>query len=87
MLELVVAIREQSAESRIHFIGVLPRLVDNDAAKPFIVKFNRYLLNATDRLSKLFDNIKYLPVQLQFIQGMKGKKEYYNEDGLMLNEA
>ena len=50
---LVLAVREQSPNSSIYFISILPRPVDNHHVKPFIVKANRWLANAVDRIQKL----------------------------------
>ena len=40
VMETTVAIRDRSPESRIFFLAVLPRIVDNKEIKPLLVKFN-----------------------------------------------
>ena len=69
ILNLVVAIRERNNDSRIFITGVLPRPVENLAAKPLITKLNRWLVLAVNRVQALFKNVKFLPVQLRFITG------------------
>ena len=54
LLNLVILIRERCKESRIFVLEVLPRPVENDNAKPYICKINRWLANAVERLDKMF---------------------------------
>ena len=88
LLNLVVTARECNEHCRIYFAGVLPRPIDNESAKPLIAKFNRWLANSVDRVNKLFDRIKFLPVQLSFLQGNIPKKEMFDQqNGCTLSAA
>ena len=78
VLELVVAICNKSPDSRIFFIGVLPRIVDNCDIKPFIVKFNRWLASAVCEVDVVFKKIKFLPVHLKFLDGVIPKRNMFN---------
>ena len=40
ILQLTVVIRERNKESRIYYVGVLPRPVENEEARPKIIMFN-----------------------------------------------
>ena len=88
ILSLVVAVRECNATSRIFFIAVLPRPVEDQQAKPFIAKFNRWMANNVERVDKLFGKVKFLPVQHHFLDGNAPKIQLFrNDDALTLNEA
>ena len=87
-LTVVIAIRERSPESRIFMLGVLPKPVENDSAKVHIMKFNRWLSIAVKRIDALFHRVKFLPVQLPFLNASGPIMEYYNsDDQLTLNQA
>ena len=62
VLDLVVMVRESNALAKIFFIAVLPRPVENEQAKNLVMKTNRWLSNAVDRVNQLFSRIKYLQV-------------------------
>ena len=84
ILNLVAAIKERNQQSRIFIIGVLPRPIENDQAKIYIMKMN----NATERIRKLFDKVCFLPVHLKFLNGGVPRMELFNqEDQLTLNPA
>ena len=80
MLELVVAVREVSPDSRIYFLGVLPRVPDNQDIKPFIMRFNRWLAANTADLDMVFEKIKFLPIHLKFINGIFLRQEMFQSD-------
>ena len=85
--QLIMEINEKSVDSRIFMLGVLPRPIDDQLIKPLIAKFNRGLLNAVDCISKFMDRVKYLPVQLKFIQDSWAVMQFFDEkDKLTLNK-
>ena len=77
---LVAAVRDKCIDSRIYFIGILPRPIDNQEVKPLIMKANRWLAHAVERVDKLFGRIRFLPVQLAFLQGSVPNEVLYNPD-------
>ena len=88
VLNLVVITRERNSQSRIFFLGVLPRPIDNQEAKPYVVRFNRWMANAVDQVGKIFEKIRFLPIQLHFIQESAPKEHLFRQDQpLMINEA
>ena len=68
-------------------LGVLPRLVDNQEIKPYVVRFNRWLYNAATRMETMFKRVRFLPVHLKFLDSDGPKISYYNTDQLTLNVA
>ena len=71
ILDLVETIRNRNLTSRLFFISVLPRVVDNMEAKPFLIKFNRWLAAIVSEVNTIFDKIKFLPVYLKFLDGVQ----------------
>ena len=84
MLDLVVAIREKSPESHIFVIGVLPKIVDNQEIKPFIMKFNRYLAATTENVNSVFERIRFLPVHLHFLDGTTPTPQLFDDTNPLL---
>ena len=84
MLELVITIRNANPESRIFFIGVLPRIVDNEQIKPYIMKFNRKLAATANEIDVLFEKVKFLPVHLKFINGTFPRVELFDVNNTLL---
>ena len=41
--------------------------------KSFIMKFNRWLATAVREVEVIFDKVKFLPVHLRFLDGVKPK--------------
>ena len=87
LLNLVVVVKEKHNESRIYFIAVFPKPIDNDNMKPLICKMNRWLAIAVDRIAKMFNKVRYLLVQHDFLDGNNPKKILFNDDGITLNAA
>ena len=88
VLELVIEVRKISQESCIFFIGVLPRIVDNEDIKPYIVRFNRWLSVAVTQVDTLFERVKFLPVHIKFLNSSEPRRELFHQDDLFtLNEA
>ena len=88
VLELVIEIRKVNEQSRIYFVGVLPRPVDNDEIKPYIVKFNRWLTMAVKQVDTLFERVKFIPAHLKFLSGDQPRSELFHmDDQITLNEA
>ena len=88
VLTLIVAIRERNPKVRIFLIGVLLRPIEDKNVKHFVVMFNCWLHNAADRIDAIFQNkIRFLPVQLSFLQSDGPKLFLFNEDKLKLNQA
>ena len=88
VLEIVLEVRKVCENSRILFVGVLPRPVDNEIIKPFIVKFNRWLAAACAEVDSLFDRVKFVPAHLKFLHGDYPRTQMFNQDDLLtLNEA
>ena len=88
VIDMTVVIRERSPNSKIYFIGVLPRPIDNQDIKPYIVKFNRWLMQALNSANELFERVIFLPVHLKFINGNQPRAELFNqEDRCTLNAA
>ena len=69
ILDIVVTVRESNPLLHIFFIGVLPRIVDNEDIKPFIVRFNRWLASVVNEVNIVFERVRFLPVQLHFLVG------------------
>ena len=87
LLKTVTAVRQYNHDCKIFVVGVLPRPVENESAKPFIIKFNRWLKSACDRINAFFANVKFIPAQLSFIDSTGPKLQYFNSDDLLtLNE-
>ena len=87
VLELVSKIRDKNEESRIFFVGVLPRPVENAEVKPLIVKFNRFLMQAVEKAAVIFDKVWFLPAHLEFISdGVPVEEFFHQDDRLTLNE-
>ena len=88
VLEIVLEVRKVCENSRIFFVGVLPRPIDNEIIKPFIVKFSRWLAAACGEVHSLFDRVKFVPAHLKFLHGNCPRTQMFNQDDLlMLNEA
>ena len=86
ILDIVVTVRQSNPLSRIFFIGVLPRLVDNEDIKPFIVRFNHWLAAVVNEVNNVFEKVKFLPVQLHFIAGTSPRAELFDvQNRLLLN--
>ena len=82
---LVDLVRRANPPAKI-FSALLPRLVDNQEAKPLIVKFNRALATAINRIKKTDPRVILLPVQHAFIKDTKPIWQLYEENGFMLNK-
>ena len=88
VLDLVVAIRNKNPQSRIYFVGVLPRVIDNQDIKPFIMKFNRWLAMAAHEVNIIFEKVRFLPVQLNFLEGNEPKRHLFQQHNpLLLSES
>ena len=88
LLNLIVIIRDRNPESRIFIVAVIPRPIDNDQVKVLIMKMNRWLRGAVERVARMFQGVKFLPVQLAFLNGAVPNQQLYNEnDQLTLNDA
>ena len=88
VLELVVAIRQKNANSTIYFVGVLPRVVNNEEIKPFIMKFNRWLATSVKEVDIIFEHVRFLPVYLKFIEGNVPKLHLFDpQNSLLLSPA
>ena len=88
VLDLVVKIRERNPTCKIFFLGVLPRLVDNEDIKPYIMKFSRWLSVAVHEVNIIFKRIQFLPIHLRFIEGNIPKAHLFEQDNqLLLNVA
>ena len=66
-------------------MGILPRPVDNEQAKPLITTMNRWIRNAAEKMDVMFQKVRFLPVQLHFIDGTTPKIQYFNDDKLTVN--
>ena len=86
ILSVVIAIRDKNAEAWIFVVAVLPRLVENDNVKPYIVVFNHWLRNATECIMSIFSKVKFIPAQLSFLGPVGPCLVYFAEDQLKLNE-
>ena len=87
-VKLVTAVRDRKLDARIFFIGILPRPVDNEFVKPLIMKANRWMAHAVDRIQKMFQKVRFLPVQLAFIEGSVPKQQLFDaQDQHTLNLA
>ena len=87
VLELVSKIRDKNEKSRIYFVGVLPRPIENIEVKPLIVKFNRFLAAAVEKAAVIFERVKFLPAHLEFIQdGAPAEEFFHQDDKLTLND-
>ena len=83
---LVFTVRDINHDCRIFFVGVLPKPIDNKSCKEGICKFNRWLSNAVDRIANMVHKIKFLPVQLKFLDGGSPWMQLFNpQDRLTLS--
>ena len=87
LVNLVVAVRERRPDSRIFVIGVLPRPIDNAEAKPYICRINRWIASAVEKIQKMFQKVKFIPLHLKFLDAAKPKLHLFQQDGLMLSAA
>ena len=88
ILEIVVEVRCHNPHSRIYFIGVLPRVIDNDDIKPFIVRFNHWLAASVNDINIVFEKIRFLPVHLHFIDGSAPRAKLFDDSSkLLLNSV
>ena len=88
ILNLVVAVREKNKDARIHFLGILPRPVENQEAKPYITRANRWMASAVTRVDALFNKVRFLPVHLDFLRAEGPKIELFHQDDMLtLNQA
>ena len=83
--QTVMLIREINEEARIFVSAILPRPVDNEIAKPFIVNFNRWLVLAMNKISKSYYRVHFLPVQHHFLTNGLPTLHLFNEDKFTLN--
>ena len=87
-LELVVLIRSLNAECRIYFTPALPRPVDNEVAKPCLVKYNCNLFMAVRKMESQLNRVHFVPIQHAFIgEDSKPILAYFNEDLVTLNKV
>ena len=86
LVELLVAIRNKNPESKIFITGVLPRPIENEVARPLIIRMNRWLSAAVVSLRKYIHRMEFVPVQLRFLTTGGPRLELFNEDGLTLNQ-
>ena len=87
VVQLIQAIRRIRADSRIFLVAVLPRMQDDKEAKPYIIKFNKWLATSVQEADKLFGKVKFLPVQLRFIlQGAPNQQFFDMKNPLLLNQ-
>ena len=75
VLMLVTTIRSQNLQCKIFFLELLPRLVDNNTAKPLIVNFNRSLYKAVQAVSNSMGRVLFLPVQHHFQQTVPASRK------------
>ena len=87
ILDLVVTIRDLNKHCRMYFVGVLLRPVENEEIKPYIMKFNRWLTTAVNRMQALMGKIQMVPVHLRYLGTSGPRLHLFNQDGLTLNEA
>ena len=85
-MEMVVAVREKRPDSMVYFLGILPRPAEDEEAKPYLVKVNRWIMDAVSRLQNIFERVKLLLVQLKFITRNGPHRELFNEEGITLNQ-
>ena len=84
VLDIVVAIGNKNANSHIYFVAVLPRIIDNTDIKPFIMNFNRGLAAAVHQVNIIFERIRFLPVQLRFLNEIVPRREMFDEQNPLL---
>ena len=84
--EFLKFIRSKNVAAKIFINALLPCLVDNNTAKPLIVKFNRILTTTVNKVRKADDRIILLPVQHPFIKDMVPRLELFNQDLFTLNK-
>ena len=88
VLNLVAMVRNRKADSRIYFIAVLPRPVENDQVKVLVMKSNRWISHAVERVNNMMGRVTFLPVQLKFLNGSQPRMEFFHaDDRLTLNTA
>ena len=84
--EFLKLIRSKNVAAKIFINALLPRPVDNDTAKPLIVKFNRILAMTVNKVQKADNRIILLPVQHRFIKDSAPRLELFNQDLFTLNK-
>ena len=88
LLDMVVLLRDKNPQCGIYFIGVLPRVVDNLEVKPLIMRFNQWLTASVHSVDSIFGKVKFLPVHLQFIDGVNPKVHLFDaQQPLLLNHV
>ena len=83
LVKIIMAIRQHNSQCYVYFLGVLPKPIDNENCKTSIAKFNRWLSHGVEKAQKIFQKIKFLPVQLSFLQGNVPKDNLYNQQDRM----
>ena len=83
---LIQAIRARNNWGKIFVVALLPRPVDNDTAKPLIVKFNRAMAQAIGRIRKRDQRVLLLPAQHKFILDASPIIQYYHENKYCLSQ-
>ena len=80
-------IRIINAQSRIFFVSLLPRPVDNQVTKLLITKFNRALAGSVNVASKQFKRVRFVAVQHEFVHNSIPLDKLYNQDKFTLSLA
>ena len=83
ILQLTAVIQERNKESRIYFVGVLLRPVENEEAKPNIIMFNRWMVAAVKRLQQIMQKVEFISVQLRFLMTLGPRMELCNQQHLL----
>ena len=87
ILQLVQVIRRKNAQCKIFVTTLLPRLVDNEEIRPFIIKFNRVLSQIMGKINRNDHRVLLLAVQHSFVKDAVPIQHYYNQDRYTLSKA
>ena len=83
---ILTVILDKVPKAKIYFIPVLPRPLDNDDVKAFVVDYNRHLSNTVKGMVRSGMSVRYLAIQNEFLFNGKPDGRYFAEGTQHLNE-
>ena len=78
ILDLVITVRDLNKHCKMYFVGVLLHPVENEEIKPYIMKFNRWLTAAVNRMQLLMGRINMVSVQLRYLGASGPRLHLFN---------
>ena len=83
---LISLIRQKNEAAKIFVVGLLPKPLLNDVAKPQIVKFNRILAETVSRIKKNDHRVLFMPAHLEFTFEGQPKTQMFERDLVHLSK-